>query len=434
MNDNYLRITLNERKHIEQSLKVDKSLSKIANELGRSRSTVSREVQRNSVFMKTGSFGKIFNNCVNRHSCSKTNLCDNDSCRLKYCRECKLCCSICKEYAREHCPRLDSPPYCCNGCDKLRKCTLEKAFYKAGAAHKSAGELLRLTRSGINITEQERKRLDEIVSPLIKRGQSPYHICENNKDALMISDKTLYKYISANLFSATATDLLRKVKMKPRKAKPQIKIEKGCYVGRTYRDFLAYMERYPDTEVVQMDSVIGAKGISEKVLLTIHFPMSQLLLAYIRGANTARSVTEVFERLKSTLNFNDFEEIFPLILTDRGSEFSAPSVIERDSDICWTNIFYCDPNCAYQKASIENNHRFIRMILPKGASFSPFTQDDINLMMCHINSYKRKSLGGQSPIEVFAQAHGNTIIKKLGLKPIQANEVILNPCLLKRNR
>lgn len=339
MNSNYLRMTLNERKHIEQSLKVRKSFSKIANELGRAKSTVSREVQRNSVFLKTGSFGKIFNNCIRRHSCDKTSLCDKDDCRLEYCRYCKLCGSLCSEYVREHCPRLDSPPYCCNGCDMLRKCTLEKAFYKAGVAHRSASELLKLSRSGIDITEQERKRLDDIVSPLIMRGQSPYHICENNKDALMISDKTLYKYVSANLFSATATDLLRKVKMKPRKTKPQVKIEKGCYIGRTYQDFLAYVEKYPDTEVVQMDSVIGAKGVSEKVLLTIHFPLSQLLLAYIRDANTSRSVTEIFERLKSALNFNDFEEIFPLILTDRGSEFSAPSVIESDENACWTYIF-----------------------------------------------------------------------------------------------
>ena len=432
MGANYLRVTLNERKHIEQSLKIGKSFSKIAEELGRAKSTVSREVQRNSAFRKTGSFGKAFNDCMNRYSCGKAGLCDNDGCRFRYCRDCKLCCSLCREYARERCPRLDSPPYCCNGCERLRKCTLEKAFYKASDAHRSADGLLRLSRCGIDITEQERKRLDDIVSPLIKRGQSPYHICENNKDTLMISDKTLYKYVSANLFSATATDLLRKVKMKPRKAKPKIKIERGCYVGRTYKDFLAHMEMNPDTEAVQMDSVIGAKGISEKALLTIHFPMSQLLLAYIRCANTSRSVTEVFDRLKSDLGFNDFEEIFPLILTDRGPEFSAPSVIESGDDACWTYIFYCDPNCAYQKASIENNHRFIRMVLPKGASFSHLSQDDIGLMMSHINSYKRRSLGGQSPIDVFAQAHGNTIIRKLGLERIPPNEILLNPSLLKK--
>lgn len=33
----------------------------------------------------------------------------------------------------------------------------------------------------------------------------------------------------------------------------------------------------------------------------------------------------------------------------------------------------------------------IRRVLPKKTSFDNLTQDDINLMMSHINSYNRKS-------------------------------------------
>jgi hypothetical protein len=78
-------------------------------------------------------------------------------------------------------------------------------------------DTLKESRSGVAISEEERKRIDGIVTPLILNGQSPYHICLNNKDALMISEKTLYKYIAANFFGAESTDLTRKVGMKPRR-------------------------------------------------------------------------------------------------------------------------------------------------------------------------------------------------------------------------
>jgi len=309
---------------------------------------------------------------------------------------------------------------------------LEKAFYVAKTADKAANALLKSSRDGINISEEERVRLDKIVTPLIKKGQSPWHICKTQKDLLMISDKTLYSYIAANLFEASNHSLLRKVKMKPRKKSKQVKVERACREGRTYRDFLEWLEKHPDTEVVQMDTVIGAKGGGEKVLLTIHFPQSQFMLAFIRDANTARSVTEIFDQLKSALNYNRFEEVFPVILTDNGPEFSNPSAIEVDEDgNVWTNIYYCDPNCAYQKGSIEAGHRLVRMVLPKGKSINRLTQKNINLMMCHINSYARKSLGGQTPLEAFARIHGNRMARMLRISPISPDDINLTPKLLK---
>jgi IS30 family transposase len=287
-------------------------------------------------------------------------------------------------------------------------------------------------RKGVLLDEAERRRISDIFSPLIRQGQSPYHVCLTNRDAPMISDKTLYRYIALGIMDAKSTDLLRKVKMRPRKEKPQLKVEKGCYAGCTYRDFLVRLEADPDVEVVQMDTVIGKKGGGEKCLLTVCFPKSELMLAFIRNANTARSVTDIFDALKSELGFNMFEEIFPLILTDRGSEFSAPSAIETDdAPVLWTMIFFCDPNCAYQKPEIESGHRLIRMVSPKGTSLNRLTQKDIDLMMSHINSYARKALGGRTPIEVFAQMHGNTVIRQLGLRPVPTNGINLTPSLLK---
>lgn len=56
------------------------------------------------------------------------------------------------------------------------------------------------------------------------------------------------------------------------------KSTKGCCIGRSYKEFEAFMGKNPDTAVVQMDSVIGTIG--GKCLLTIHFVEFFLMLAF----------------------------------------------------------------------------------------------------------------------------------------------------------
>jgi IS30 family transposase len=432
MEKNYSRITFGERRHIEKSLNERMSMTAMGKDLNRSTDTISREVKRNSIFKQTGGFGTVFNNCLYRDTCSESNLCENGDCRRSSCCGCKFCSRVCKKYERVTCFRLKDPPYCCNGCSERSRCTLEKAIYNAKVADKSASEVLSSSRSGINLGEAERLRLNDIVTPLLKKRQTPWHICETQKDLLMISDKTLYKYINAGLFDATNFDLARKLKMKPRKKKPTIKIEKACREGRTYRDFWDWLEKYPDTDVVQMDTVEGKKGAGEKVLLTIHFPHSEFMMAFIRDANTARSVTEIFNSIKSVLGFERFKEMFNLVLTDNGSEFTNPSAIETDKkEKKWTRIFYCDPYSSFQKGSIEAGHRLIRKVIPKGISMNGFSQKDIELLMCHVNSYTRKALGKKTPYNAFSSMHGDKTAEMLGIRLIPPNEINLTPKLLK---
>jgi transposase, IS30 family len=47
---------------------------------------------------------------------------------------------------------------------------------------------------------------------------------------------------------------------------------------------------------------------------------------------------------------------------------------------------------SYQKLHIEKNHEYIRYIIPKGISFNNLTQEDITLIINHINSTARASL------------------------------------------
>ena len=79
------------------------------------------------------------------------------------------------------------------------------------------------------------------------------------------------------------------------------------------------------------------------------------MLAFLRDANTSQSVLEIFDELQARIGIERFKQIFPLILTDNGSEFSNPVAIEcdRETGEIRTRIFYCDAGKPYQKGAIE---------------------------------------------------------------------------------
>ncbi len=122
---------------------------------------------------------------------------------------------------------------------------------------------------------------------------------------------------------------------------------------RIYEDFEKYMKKHPDTPIVEMDSVYGAKG--GKVLLTIHFVNCSFMLAFIREHNDAQSVIDVFNYLQSILGIDKFKKLFVVILTDNGSEFSNPAEIEFDPETGEkrTQIFYCHPSHPEEKVHVK---------------------------------------------------------------------------------
>lgn len=246
----------------------------------------------------------------------------------------------------------------------------------------------------------------------------------------MVSESTLYRLINYNLFSARNIDLPRKVKYSRRKKTKVFKVDKSCRLNRTYDDYLKYLEKHPDLPVTQMDTVEGSKG--GKVLLTIHFVNAEFMIAFLRDSNNSQSVIDIFERLYLELRCDVFMSMMPIILTDNGSEFSNPKAIEYDRQGNQrTHVFYCNASSPGQKGSIEKNHELIRYVLPKGTSFDNLTQEDITLLMDHINSYSRESLGNKCPYDAFEFFYDASILQALNCHRIPPNEVNLTPALLK---
>ena len=243
---------------------------------------------------------------------------------------------------------------------------------------------------------------------------------------------TLYNYVNASLLSARKIDLPRAVRYKKRKDNKETreKKDKMIRIGRTYQDFLNYIQINVTASIVEMDTVEGIKG--GKVFLTLLFRNSKFMLIFILDNKTCAEVENVFLYLKSIFK-DSFKQHFEIVLTDRGSEFDNPLSIEIDylTGEKIINVFYCAPSCSFQKGTLEKNHEFIRYVLPKETSFDSVTQNEVNILGNHINSLNRQSLNNNCPFDLALIYFGKDLLETLELKKINPDHVNLTLDLLK---
>lgn len=426
-------LTLSDRIYIEQSLLDKKSFKEIASFLRKDPTTISKEIKRSSIIEKADL--KRCRICKHVDTCQHHFICGDNTC-LKLCKHCirHHANKICNEYEEFCCDKKIHAPYVCNGCSSLKRCPLEKTIYKAKEAQKQYDRKLHDSRTGINLSTEELKALDEIISPLVLRGQPLSHIFSSHGDEIPCSRRTLYNYFNANVLTARNIDLPRKVRYKPRR---KIRRDSEAFTqayrsNRTYKEFERYMEEHPDSDVVELDTVLGRRGCKKR-LLTLLFRKSSFMLVFLLPDGNSDSVVNVFDDITEALGMETFQKYFPVILTDNGSEFKNPQRIEvtEDGEIR-TKVFYCDPFLAGQKGRLEKNHEYIRYVIPKGKSLVAYTQKDISIMASHINSTARDSLDGRTPFDMADQLLDKKIPALTHLFKVSPDKVMLKPELLKK--
>lgn len=428
---NQRHMTLDDRIYIEKCLEKNMAFKDIAKFLRKDPTTISKEIKKHRLYKPRNSFNTP-NDCKLRlNGCNLVNICHREICNHKRCVRCPSCYKFCDKYAPAICQKLNHAPFVCNGCEKKVHCRMDKYFYRASAAHNRYRDTLSSSREGINLTEEALSELDDLVAPLVRNGQSIAHICAKHKEDIPFTSRTLYNYVEQNVLSVKNIDLPRKVKYKPRKGPRPPRKEHSWLEGRKYSDFTGFLQDYPETSVVEMDTVEGVQG--GKVLLTMLFRNSRFMLAFLLPNKTQESVLEVFHQLEEALGTIVFLKTFPIILTDNGSEFLNPFLLETGIDsTVRTSIYYCDPNASYQKGSLEKNHAYIRYIVPKGKPFDVYNQEDITRMINHINSTARDSLNGRTPFELASLLLDHCVLETLDLKKIEHDDICLKPSLLRK--
>ena len=429
-------LSLTDRSEIEARLRLREGVRVIARRLGVARSTVAREVAGRAVPSDKGAKGRLTNRCVHRSDCHRRFACAvcRTPMQTRRCSACPQCNKVCPDYREIVCEWLKTRHHVCNGCPKEGNCVLRKRYYIAEAAHGAYRRRLVDARAGAAITDEERTAYSDLLAKGLAMGQSVHHIVRSRPDEFTMSEKTVYTYIHTGVFQSVGLlDLPMAPKLKPRRRKGAVhRVNPRAAQGRGFADFRRHLEDNPDATVVEMDSVEGRKG--GRLLLTLNFDVCGLMLAFVRDANTSRSVIDVLDAIERAVGLDMFQRLFPVILTDNGTEFSNPDALE--TPLCGegrrTRVFYCDPYSSWQKPNVENNHLNIRKIFPKGESMDHVTQDRVDLAMSHMNSMLRRSLGDVTAIDLFAKCYGEDVLPKLGIVRVAPGDVRLTPELTRR--
>ena len=425
-------LSYEERLKIQEGLSQNNAIFAIAKSLKRTNTAIRNEITRNRYLVTEKSFA--IHTCENRNDCYLMHVCGDMECN-KYCMGCIRVCNHpeCPKYVPAQCEKTTSAPFVCNGCELFSsgKCKYPKYLYNARRAQIVYEDKLKASRQGIALTPEEMSELDNLVSPLLLQGQSIKAVFLNHKDEMPCSERTLYNYVDGCYLTARNLDLPRKVKYKVRYKTNDKRNKQPFTFDRTYADFKKFLIDNPDVNIVEMDTVIGSQG--GKALLTLLFRNCSLMIAILLEKKTVDAVAEALNTICESIGIKRFQKLFGVILTDRGSEFSNPSAIEVDSEGRQrTKLFYCNANAPYEKPNCENNHEMIRRVIPKGTDLGKYSQEQIDLMMCHINSYARKNLGNKSPYDVFAFQYGEEILKLFNLKKIPPDEITLTSKLFKQ--
>jgi len=409
-------LTLEERKIIQTGIENNSTKADIARTIGKDATTVAKEIRKHRKLKPRNTFNRPIL-CAKLKSCLK-----------------KPCIQKCEFYEEPECNRRDKSPGACNKCEKMSKCHLDKYFYHASQAFDEYRRDLVDYREGIDLTTKERDVIASIIAPLLKQGQSVHQVLSAHPE-IKQCEKTIYTYIESGIFKQAGIDnfsLKEQVNRKlPKKYKKRK--EKANFEGRKYSDFLAFRAANPDIPVVEMDTVYN--NPSGPYLQTFLFEKTPFMIGFIHKERTNAAMSGSISLLQQRLGSIMFSRLFSAILTDRGSEFEMWKMFELDADgNSRLNIFYCDPMQSSQKPHVENNHNYIRDIIPNSYPLAGLTQADIDLMFSHINSTPRPLLGDKTPYEVFCFMYGEPAAKALNISNIPRDEVVLKPYLIYHNR
>lgn len=418
-------LTLEERRIILTGITNGSTKTAIAQTIGKDKSTIGKEIKLHRTLS---------------HKCKMPLECSN----YKGCVHARKCTSDCPEYIPFHCSRRDRSPGACNGCSSWSHCRFDKYTYSPEDAHHDYRLTLVDSRLGVNLTSPEAKQMADIIGPLLKQGLSPYEILHIHPE-LGICEKTLYNYIESGVFheiaGITALDLRRQVgrKLPKKKAVLYKKREDRRFLqGRTFKDYRSYIDENPDVFVTQMDTVYN-DGTNGPFIQTFKFVAAGVLVAFYQEEKTASAMAAGVDALENILGRELFEKYVHILLTDRGSEFTAADAMETASDGSRrTRVFYCDPMQSGQKGSLENNHISLRYILPKGTDLRALgltDQSALNLALSHVNSAPVEKLGGRSPLELAGFMYHDLYekLEAFGIRQIEKDSIILKPYLLKQS-
>ena len=334
----YKHLNLGERYKIEGYLKAKKSISDIAQLLGRDRSTIYREIERGSVLILDYDLSK----------------------KMKYFAD------------------------------------VGQREYEESAKNKERS----LKIGNDKRLEQyiRKKILIDKYSPDAVIGQIKQ---KNLKFKGMICTKTLYNYIDAGIFSdITNENLWQKRNRLKRGYRTVRRIGLKNTTARRITDRPLEANERLEYGHWEGDCVKGKRGTKITLLtLTERKTLEEIIIRLDQA--TQEEVQKAINTLEEKYG-ERFKLKFKTLTFDNGSEFLDWKTLEFsvfDEKTRRITIYFAHAYSAWERGSNENANRIIRRFIPKGTDIGQFSKSEIRDIQEWMNNYPRKSLGYMSAKE-----------------------------------
>ena len=337
MEKKYKQLSLEERTMIQTQLSMGFKPGRIAQELGRSASTLSRELKRNG-WVRPKQPG-----CVGR-------------------------------------PRLAGGYRCDAAHRRAHACTVKP-------------RVLRRLQPGTALWGH--------VAGYLKAGYSPEQVAGTlaavhpDNPSLRVSHETIYTAIYAMPRGELRTEVIGWLRFGHAKRRPRARGEDR---RGQIPDMVSIHDRPPEIEERLVpghwegDLIKGAHNRSAVGTLVERTTLFTVL-ARMDNAS-AESAVKGFGHV-----LNRIEAQKRLSLTyDQGREMAAHQELTEETGV---KVYFADPHSPWQRGINENTNGLLRQYLPKGSDLSGFAQKELDEIAWKLNTRPRKSLGFKCPAELF---------------------------------
>lgn len=231
------------------------------------------------------------------------------------------------------------------------------------------------------------------VEPLLRQQWSPEQISGYLKKPHLasVSHERIYQYIYAD--KAQGGDLHSHLRCrKKRRKRYGSHARRGQIRNRKTIDerppVVAEKSRLGDWEA---DTIIG-KGHQQALVSLTERKSKFVLLAKVERKTEASVKAAVIALLKP------YVDKVETITSDNGKEFAAHEEIAR---AVGADFYFAHPYASWERGLNENSNGLVRQYFPKGSDFTAISDADVDQVMERLNHRPRKTLGYQTPNQVF---------------------------------
>jgi IS30 family transposase len=346
----YSRLSRDERFMIEALWRAGHTLAEIARTVGRHRSTITREIQRNGKY-------RFVHGSINDRSRSL-------------------------------------PP---------GQRGLYDRSYSAAGAHARSRARARRGGNGKLVIDQDLRR---VVCDKLRQRWSPRQIAERlrvdspDQPEMWVSHETIYQALYLQGRGNLRAELADQVALRSGRQRRQRRLEAAGAVrsARAWTTDLHISTRPAEAADRAVpghwegDLILGARG-SSAIITCVERSTRFVLLGALPGARTSEAVTTVLSELIGRLP----EHLRRSLAWDNGSELAQHA---KFTVATGCQVYFCDPHSPWQRGSNENTNRLLRQYFPRSSTnFRHWTQDALDEVADQLNGRPRETLNWRTPAE-----------------------------------